>query len=63
MIKFKSSYIRTLTKDEILKELSTLNNDLIRERSKKSTGGVSENPKMIHMIKKKIAIIKTVLNN
>lgn len=62
MGKYNSSYIRSLSKNDMLKELELLNNELIRERAKKSTGTVPENPKLIYTIKKKVARINTIIN-
>lgn len=62
MSKYNSNYIKSLSKENLLKELKDLNMNLIRERSKVSGGGAAENTMSINGIKKKIAIINTVLN-
>ena len=62
MSKFYSS-INNLSKDELLKKLDEINNELICERAKKEIGKNSKNVKRINNLKKNISRIKTIIHN
>jgi len=57
----KMREIREMSKEEKLKKLMELENELIRLRTLVRSGGALENPGQIRVIRKDIARIKTSL--
>ncbi len=62
MEKYNTRYIRNLSKEKLRDEISILRNELIRENAKSAIGNVSENPRLILNLKRKISKIMTIIN-
>jgi large subunit ribosomal protein L29 len=57
----KMREIREMKKEEKLKKLTELENELLRLRTLVRSGGALENPGQIRVVKKDIARLKTAL--